>query len=302
MQSNNGIRFDGVGNAPISSAKSTYTCPSSQGSPCPTTKNGVWGAASQAIKNFWQFPVPVVDFSALTSNLATMKSSAQSAGIYLPPSNTNGYSIVFNSNGTVSVYKVTSLTSTPTGWDVNGNAHNEDIDYNARSHQYTVAIPTNGIIYIEDNTWVEGTVNGRVMLAAAKLPYVANTAPSIYIPNNIIYQAKDGSSVLGLLSQKNVIVTYNAPTNLEVDAALVSQNGSAQFFLYSTPRIKNSITIYGSIMSFGQWTWTWVNGSGNNVSGFTNTTSTYDNNLLYSPPPSFPLSSAGYKQLSWISN
>lgn len=302
MQSNNGIRFDGVGNAPISSAKSTYTCPSSQGSPCPTTKNGVWGAASQAIKNFWQFPVPVVDFSALTSNLATMKSSAQSAGIYLPPSNTNGYSIVFNSNGTVSVYKVTSLTNTPKGWDVNGNAHNEDIDYNARSHQYTVAIPANGIIYIEDNTWVEGTVNGRVMLAAAKLPYVANTAPSIYIPNNIIYQAKDGSSVLGLLSQKNVIVTYNAPTNLEVDAALVSQNGSAQFFLYSTPRIKNSITIYGSIMSFGQWTWTWVNGSGNNVSGFTNTTSTYDNNLLYSPPPSFPLSSAGYKQLSWISN
>jgi hypothetical protein len=197
-------------------------------------KNGVWGAASQAIKNFWQFPVPVVDFSALTSNLATMKSSAQSAGIYLPPSNTNGYSIVFNSNGTVSVYKVTSLTSTPTGWDVNGNAHNEDIDYNARSHQYTVAIPTNGIIYIEDNTWVEGTVNGRVMLAAAKLPYVANTAPSIYIPNNIIYQAKDGSSVLGLLSQKNVIVTYNAPTNLEVDAALVSQNGSAQFFLIAT--------------------------------------------------------------------
>lgn len=303
MHSNNGIRFDGVGNAPITSAKSTYTCPSSQGSPCPTTKNGVWGDASQAVKNFWQFPVPAVDFSSLTSNLSSMKSSAQGGGIYLPPSNTKGYSLVFNSNATVSVYKVTSLTSNPTGWDVNWIAHNEDIDYNARSLQYTVNLPSNGIIYIEDNTWVEGTVNGRVMVAVAKLPYVASTAPNIYIPKNVLYQAKDGTSVLGLLAQKNIVVTYYAPTNLEIDAALISQNGSAQFFYY--PRgsaIKNSITIYGSIMTFGQWTWTWVNGSGNNVSGYTTTNSTYDSNLLYSPPPGFPLSSSSYKQLNWISN
>jgi len=65
MQSNNGIRFDGVGNAPIGSAKSTYTCSSTQGSPCPHTENGVWGGASQAVQSFWQFPVPAVDFSSL---------------------------------------------------------------------------------------------------------------------------------------------------------------------------------------------------------------------------------------------
>ncbi len=303
MQSNNGIRFDGMGNAPIGSVKSTYTCPSSQGSPCPATRNGIWGSATQAVKNFWQFPVPAVDFSALTSNLANMKTLALAGGIYLPPSNTNGYSLVFNSAGTVSIYKVTSLIDTPTGWDVNNIAHNENIDYNNRSLQYTVAMPANGIMYIEDNTWVEGTVNGRVMVAAAKLPYIATTAPNIYLPKNLTYLAKDGTHVLGLLSQKDIIVTPSAPTNLEIDAALISQNGSTQFLLYKTnPPIKNSITIYGSIMTFGQWTWTWVNGSGNNVSGFTNTISTYDNNLLYAPPPSFPLSSAGYKQLSWISN
>jgi hypothetical protein len=302
MQSNNGIRFDGTGNAPIGSAKSTYTCSTNQGNGCPAVKNGIWGSAIQAVKNFWQFPVPAVDFSSLTSNLASMKSLALSGGIYLPPSNSNGYSLVFNSNGTVSVYKVTSLTSTPTGWDVNNVAHNEDIDYKNRSLQYTQNIPSNGIIYIEDNTWVEGTVKGKVMVAAAKLPYSSSTAPNIYIPNNIVYQAKDGTNVLGLLAQQDIIVTYNAPTNLEVDAALIAQNGSAQFFLYSTPKIKSSITTYGSIMSFGQWTWTWVDNGGNNISGYTATTSTYDDNLLYSPPPSFPLSSSGYKQLSWTSN
>jgi type II secretory pathway pseudopilin PulG len=303
MQSNGGIRFDGVGNAPIGSAKSTYTCSSNQGSPCPHTENGVWGGASQAVQNFWQFPVPAVDFSALTSNLATLKSGAQSAGIYLPPSNANGYSLVFNSDGTVSVYKVTSLQNDPTGYGVDGTPHNENIDYNTRSLQYTVAIPSNGMIYVEDNTWVEGVVNGRAMVTAAKLPYVSGSAPSIYIQNNLTYQAKDGSDVLGLLSQQDIVVTHGAPLNLEIDAALIAQNGSAQFFDYKDgSAIKNTISIYGSIMTFGQWTWNWIDGNNNNVSGYGTTSDTYDNNLLYAPPPGFPLSSAGYKQISWTSN
>jgi Tfp pilus assembly protein PilX len=300
MHSNNGIRFDGSGNAPITSAKTTYSCPSSQGSPCPTTKAGIWGSASQATKNFWQYPVPAVDFSAITSNLSTMKASAQSAGIYLPPSNAQGYSLVFNSNGTVSIYKVTSTYSNPTGYDVDGVAHDENTDYKNRSLQSTPNIPANGIIYIEDNVWVEGVVDGRVMLAAAKLPYSASTAPSIYIPNNITYELMDGSDTLGLLAQNDIIISYSAPTNLTIDAALIAQNGSTQFLDYSG-NVKNSITIYGAIMSYGQWTWTWVSGS-NTVAGYVNTSSIYDANLLYGPPPSFPLSTSGYQQLSWQSD
>lgn len=301
LQSNNGVRFDGVGNAPIQSAKTTYACSTHQGCATPTTKNGVWGSASQTVKNFWQFPVPAVDFSSLTSNLATAKSSAQSAGLYLAPSGKKGYSLVFNSNGTVSIYKVTRTSTNPTGWDVSGVSHDEGTDYSTRSLQSTVNIPANGIIYVEDNTWVEGTVNGRVMVVAAILPYNSGTAPTIYIPNNIIYTAKDGSSVLGLLAQKDIVVTYNAPTNLEIDGALIAQNGAIQFFYYPG-NIKNSIVIFGSIMTFNQWTWTWVNGSGTVLAGFRNTNDTYDNNLLYSPPPSFPISASGYQLLNWISN
>ncbi len=301
LQSNNGVRFDGVGNAPIQSAKLTYTCPASQGSPCPAIKNGVWGSASQAVQNFWKFPVPAVDFSTLTSNLATMKASAQSAGIYLPPSNAQGYSLVFVSDGTVRIYKVTSLRSNPTGWDVNYVAHNERVDYNNRTLQFTQAIPANGIIYVEDKTWVEGTVKGRVTVAAAQLPYNPSTAPTIYIPANILYLAKDGTNVLGLLAQKDIVVTYYAPSTIEIDAALVAQNGSAQFFYYPN-NIKTSITTYGAIMTFGQWTWTWVNGSNQVVSGYINTNSIYDGDLLYGPPPSFPFSTSGYQLLNWASD
>lgn len=301
MHSNNGIRFDGSGNAPITSAKSTYTCSYNQGSPCPTTKPGIWGSASQQVKNFWDYPVPSTDFSALTANLSSMKADAQSDGIYLPPSNAQGYSLVFNSNGTVSIYKVTSVKSNPSGTDVQGYTRTDKTDYNSRTLLSTQNNPDNGVIYIEDKTWVEGTVQGRVIVAAAKLPYNASTAPSIYIPNNIIYTAKDGTDVLGLIGQRDVIVSYYAPTNLEIDAAMVAQNGSAQFF-YWPSNVKNSIYIYGSIMTFGQWTWTWVNGSNYVVSGYANTSSTYDGNLLFGPPPSFPLSTDGYQQLSWSSD
>jgi hypothetical protein len=300
MQSNNGIRFDGGANAPIMSAKATYTCSSNQGSPCPHTENGVWGSASSSVKSFWQFPVPVVDFSALTSNLASLKAQAQASGMYLSPSSANGYSLVFNAAGTVSVYKVTSLTANPSGTDVYGNAENQNTDYKNRTLLYTKPIPANGIIYIEDTTWVEGVVKGRVMVASAILPYNPSTAPNIYIPNNIVYAAKDGTNVLGLLAQNSIVPTYHAPNVLEIDGALIAQNGSAEFYYYQN-NIKTSITIFGSIMSYGQWTWTWV-GGGSTTSGYTTTNDTYDSNLLYGPPPGFPLSTAGYQQMSWTSN
>lgn len=302
MQSNNGIRFDGEGNAPIQSAKATYTCPDFQGNPCPALKNGVWGSASQETQNFWQFPVPAVDFSSITSDLATMKSAAQSGGIYLPPSNKQGYSLVFNSDGTLRVYKVRNLSAHPSGEDTNGDWHAEDTDYNDRNLQYTVNIPENGIIYVEDKVWVEGTVNGRVTVVAAKLPYSSSTAPTIYIPNNIIYSSKDGSDVLGLIAQKDIVVSYSAPNNLEIDAAMISQNGGTQFFYFPGNVIKNSITIYGTIMTFCQWTWTWVNSYGGVISGYRNTSSIYDSNLLYNPPPNFPVSSSGYQIMSWTSD
>jgi hypothetical protein len=162
-------------------------------------------------------------------------------------------------------------------------------------------MPTNGLIYIEDKTWVEGIVNGKVLVAAAKLPYNAASAPSIVIPNNIVYTAKNGNHVLGLIGQKDVLVSYFAPDNLEINAAMIAQNGSIQRYDFSG-NLKTQITIFGAVSSFGVWTWSWVNGSGNCTSGYCNTNTTYDGNLLFGPPPSFPLSAEGYQTISWNSD
>lgn len=299
--SNGGIRFDGTGNAPIQSAKSTYTCTYTFGCSPSQTKPGIWGSAPASTQSYWKFPQPNIDFSSMTSDLATIKSLAQTGGLYLAPSSTQGYSLVFNSNGTVTVYKVNTLQSNPNQSDVNGVTHTEYVDYNTRTLQFTQSLPTNGVIYVEDKTWVEGVVAGRVTVAAATLPYNPSTAPTIYIPNNITYLAKDSANSLGLIAQKDIIVTYHAPNTLEIDAALIAQNGSAQF-LYSAGNIKTSIAVYGSTASFGVWTWSWVNGSGSITSGYTNTNSVYDANLLYGPPPKFPLTTSGYQQMSWQSN
>ena len=298
LMSNNGVRFDGTTNAPVESAKSTYTCPSSQGSPCPATENGVWGAGGAS---FWQYPVPAVDFSSLTATTANLQNLAQNGGIFLPPSNKDGYSLVFNGDGTVSIYVVTSTKSNPKGWDVYGKPQNQNTDYNNRTLLYTDPIPSNGIIYVEDTIWVEGTVNGRATVAAGMLPYNPNTAPSIYIPNSITYAAKDGSDVLGLIAQNNIALTYHAPADMEVDAVLVAENGSVQFFYYPD-NVKDILTVFGSIITYGQWTWTWLNGQGQPQAGYETTYDTYDANLLYNPPPSFPLSNSGYQLLSWSSN
>jgi len=303
VHSNNGVRFDVQGNAPIFSAKETYTT-DCFGFCSYGTRNGVWGSGNPS---FWQFPVPAIDFSAFTSDLADLKDLADPDGIYLPPSNKEGYSLVFNSNGTVSVYKVKTRRSNPTGhtYDVNMNwiTITKPTDYNQRDLQFTRAIPSNGAIYIEDNVWIEGTVQGRVTVAAAKLPYSSSTAPTVYIPNNIVYQSKDGSDVLGIIGQKDVVPTYYAPNDLEVDAAVISQNSMFSFYYYPG-NIKNSISIYGAIIEFGWWfdNFVWTSGIGSTVlGGYTNSYYTYDSNLLYAPPPYFPLSSSGYQQINWIS-
>lgn len=301
FHSNGGIRFDGTATAPVTSARSIYTCTSATGCSPNQTKPGIWGSASSSTQAFWDFPVPNVDYSAITADLATLKTQAQTDGLYLPTSGGQGYSLVFQSDGTFRVYRVNTLRSHASGVDVGGATHSEDLDYNSRTQltgtcsPYPCQMPNNGVIYIEDRVWVEGTVDGRVMVAAARLPYNPSTAPSILIPNNLVYEDQSGDDVLGLIAQKDILMTYYVPNNLTIHAAFIAQNGSFQRYHFSGS-LKNNLTVYGSISSFGQAA-TYYGSS-----GFQDRDYIYDSNLLYGPPPSFPLSESGYQQISWTSN
>ena len=298
LHSNGGIRFDGVGNAPITSAKSTYTCQPISGCSPAQTKPGIWGSAPAATQAFWDYPVPNVDFSTITSDFATIKADAQDSGIYLPPDSRRGYSLVFNANGTVSVYEVRTVKS-ESGYDFDGDYTNTSTSYNSRTLLFTQAIPANGLIFAEDDTWVEGTVNGRALVVAATLPHQQNSSPSIMIQNDITYAAKDGTDTLGLIGQDNVLISRSAPDDLEIDAAIVAQYGAYGQYYYPN-NIKDTLTVYGAVSSFGVAGTYWTGGRGD--SGYPTRNTTYDANLLYGPPPSFPISSSGYQQISWSSD
>jgi hypothetical protein len=151
-----------------------------------------------------------------------------------------------------------------------------------------------------------------VTLASAKFPESSNKS-KIIINGNLIYDQKNNNNVLGLVSQKDIIIPlYGATDNLEIDAALLAQKGRVfrKHYCYGTGCVhpvpanaknyilRENITIYGSIISNSIWTWTWVNSSGNPTSGYQNTSTTYDPNLTYNPPPAFPTTGEP-KMVNW---
>ncbi len=287
FHANGGIRFDGIGDAPITSAMATYTCKSFNG--CGNlTKPGVWGDGTPT--TYWNFPVPAEDFSAVTAKLAEIKTGAQSGGVYLSSSGKEGWRLQFSANGTFTAYKV-NTTDCYKAKDVGDNNFFwpcVDIKTLGSGTQYT--IPSNGFVFVDDTVWVDGTVKGRVTVGT-------KTGESIIINGNIVYAAKDGTNVLGLVAEQNILVPYNSPEDLEINGALLAQNGAAKRYYYPGDT-KDSITIYGSVISNGIWTWSWVSGGGSITSGFEHTNAIYDTNLTYNPPGGFPVGSE-YNLISW---
>src|SRR5262249_10574719 len=115
-----------------------------------------------------QFPVPTYDFGGLTADLSNLKSQAQSGGRYIAASGSQGYHIVLKPNDTFDLHRVTSLQSPPnncsndasqTGWGT-WSVKNQTLIS-------TYALPANGIIFAEDNLWVDGQISSARLTIAA---------------------------------------------------------------------------------------------------------------------------------------
>lgn len=262
---------------------------------------------------------------AATSALASLANACSQVpttrtAAYLPQRSTTsfnvsrGYLIQLNSNGTYDLYNV--------------NGENDRLTpYTSALTLQSVAsgitVPSSGVIFAEDNVWVRTntTFQGRVTVGAGRLASATNSA-DINIADDVLYSAKNGSDAIGLIAENNIYISpYAAPSTgsftFEVDAALIAQSGSVKYpgtykssSSTCTRGWKNSDQVfnyYGSIATRQTWTWLWVmnnscgdavNSSGAYYSGFINNSTQYDYNLLYAPPPSFPITST-YNILSW---
>lgn len=326
IHSNSGIRFDGLAHNAVTSAITSYDDPDHAGpfefgvhTHITPTGNSVDNsfrpheAPPNAIQTRTdvfevgrQFPVPAADFVGLTNDLAQLKADAQASGRYFAPSGSQGYQIILKTNDTYDVYRVTSQTSPPSNCtNVASQAGWATWSVNNRTFLGNYPIPANGLVFVEDNVWVEGLINSaRLTIGSGRFPDNASNRPNIIVNNDLMYTNYDGSDVLSLVSQGHVHVGLVSDTDLRIDAALVAQNGRVGRFYYRPPgggqnrcspyHTRNSITLYGMIATNVRYGFAYTDGNGYQIRNIM-----YDANLLYSPPPSFPLTSDQYEILSW---
>ncbi len=307
IHSNNGIRMDGVNTGIVESSQTNYMCGLETGCQPPNREPGVWGAGPNY--NLWQFPVTAVDFNSVSVDFANMKTAAQTSGLYLAPSNKSGYHIIFSSNGTFLVKKVITTdyvySYLPPGGGLGSNgAGGCRKRYELIKNETTVGtynVSSAPIIFAEDQLWVEGVVKGRTTVVAAGFPVQSSTL-DIWISNSITYPALDGTNVLGLIAQNDIIFTRDVANDFVIDGILLAQGGQiirADYASWcqgaSTNAVRNSLTITGAILSNMKSFW---NYNSPPESGFITRTINYDSNVLYAPPPYFPTSSS-YQFISW---
>ena len=315
VHSNGGVRFEGLSHNLVTSSKTTYDDPddgtSQQRFAVYTTVNPVDPNPPAAVPSRpdvfiagRQFPVQSFDFAGLTFDLAQMKVDANTNGRYIDASGAQGYRILLKTNDTFDLYRVTSLRSAPSGCTNSANQNGWGTwSINNQTFVANHPFPANGIIFVEDHVWVEGQINGaRLTIAAGRFPDNALTRPSITVNNDLKYTSYDGTDVIALIAQNNFNVGMWSEDDLRIDAALIAQNGRVGRYYYDSDCKSGGtnyydravLTLFGMIATNQRYGFAYTNGTGYNIRNIT-----YDTNLLYGPPPSFPLTSSQYQTISW---
>ncbi|MFA6006461.1 MAG: hypothetical protein WC764_01890 [Candidatus Paceibacterota bacterium] len=318
VHSNHGIQFNGVAHNIVSAAIDTYDDDGhterigvntnvSPVDPVPPVQS--IPSRPDVFLAGRQFPpfytVPAVSFASLTATMLDLKTkSLTSSGFHLSKAggNSAGYHIVLKINGTFDVYNVDKLVprgSCPSnggqsGWELGAI----DTETKLSTNNY----PANGIIFVEDDLWIDGQVNNtRVTLAAGSF---SGQEKNITINHGIRYTNYDGTDVIGIFGQNNINIGWQSDDNLRIDAALIAKDGSVQRFKFDKKEgdddkcspydTRASLYLYGSMTSFDRPGFAYADGT-----GYQTRTYVYDQNLFYSPPPSFPLVSSNYALLKW---
>jgi hypothetical protein len=238
--------------------------------------------------------------------LAAIKASAQLDGLYFDDSGDEGYHIVLKTNDTFDLYLVTKTVKPPNGcvsvlgqqdWDTWTIQNETFID--------NYAFPNNSLVFLEDHVWVDGQIDkARLTIGVAKFPENPSNWRHITVNNDLLYTNYDGQDTLGLIAQGNVSIGWDSEDDLRIDAALIAKNDRVGRYYYRPPsgnqnrcsphHIKQKVTLYGMIASNKRYGFAYTDGT-----GYQERIIIFDANLLFSPPPNFPLTADYYTPVFW---
>ena len=315
IHSNGGIRFDGIAHNLVTSGVLTYTDSDSDacttnnsygvhtcfGSDDPTSPTAL-PSRPDVFNAGRLMGQPTIDFSGFANDIANLKTLAQASdGFYRDTSGAGyvGYHIILKTNDTFDLYKINSWASLGSCTVQSPNTSSWSIG--TQTIQGNYSFPANGIIFLQDNVVVDGQISGaRLTIAAALLPEPSDTSQykNIIINNDLSYTNYDGTDSIGLVGQGGVMVGMISDDNLKIDGALMAQHNLVGRFYYGgsscTYKNRTLLSLYGMIASYGRYGFAYTDGT-----GYVTRSINYDANLLYAPPPEYPLTSDQYQILSW---
>ena len=254
-------------------------------------------------------------------NFSTLRGYAIASGVMLNPTSvtsagvtqgstfasvggvdTKGFHLIFKSNGTVDVYRVTATNPTNSieSYNLQNGYYYSYPQIVSESLVANVSVPsTCSLIYSQAKTWIEGTVSGKITLIVAD-PGSYN--PDIILNNNISYATTDGTTGLTAVAEDSISIGLIVPNVMSIKGIFVAQSGTYGRDYYFSGGYTNgndsyitrsTLTVTGTIVSNqrgGVW---WGD------SGFATRYNYYDRVLAFAPPPFTPAVTTDYSLQLW---
>lgn len=329
VHANGGVRFDGLAHGLVTSAAAEYQDPAHTGGPefgvhthlnIPPPNNNLVNSfrpdeaspttpvpeRPDVFMTGRAFPVSVFDFNTLTAKLTDLRTSAQTDGLYFATSTAQGYNLILKTDGTFDLYKVTALLEPPKNKCQKDNIPEQEGwgTWSVGTQQLlgNYHFPTSGLMFFDDNVWVEGQINqARLTIVASRSVGSSLADANIIVNNNLLYTNYDAGDAIGLIAQGNVLTGITSADTLEIDAALVAKNGRVGRYYYNSNchpyNTRTLIKVFGAVASNDRYGFSYPETNGEN--GYQTRLMIYDANLLFASPPSFPSTSEQLQMISW---
>jgi hypothetical protein len=244
----------------------------------------------------------VVDFSALTTDINDLKATAIKESSYYAASGALGYRVTI-SGAQVGVAKITAINY---NYPRSGVSTDPQLGTMTVTSIATLTVPASGVMFFDDNVWVQGTYSAAVTLGTSK---------DAYVTGNVVPASTNTTHSCGIVAASDVLFPYwmqTMPSDQTVQAAILAESGgigpdttgASKCVQYNsstrswstsyTPALKNSITINGSRAMATEIGFS---------SGYKTRSFVMDPRLGSDPPPSYPEVPGDALEIStWVEN